>query len=528
MKKYLPHNLVAAGVAALILFVGAGVSFSLSGVYTQTKHGNSSSGVYYTNSLPKGSCGQCHSEHNASAQAYDFSLFASNDNNLCWSGGCHNQGGVESYQGRMSISTPHTSASLVWPGAAAQSPSPPARPFADGGKCVNCHTPHGYKAPHPNSSAPSESQLIPNMTVAWEEVLCLACHRSGGPATDIRTQITKTYAHPTNSTAHAKRHASTEGRSSGNDYKWRYGYYTPLHSPLENMRHAECQDCHNPHAAANSTHIPGTTSPNPASGVLRGASGVAVNNGSPWTTPTYTWINFDSSGQHPQGYVGVGYEYQICFKCHSSWTTQPTAASLGGTYAGYRQTDQSVEFNPNNSSFHWVENHIGASKASPDSAYVNGFSYNSKMYCSDCHKDDAGTTPRGPHGSGTARLLGVQTGGGSYKTWNSSVSYKNNANTIFCFNCHSFRYSNFREKTSETKEWDNLHLDEHDEFPCQSCHVAVPHGWKRPRLLVYINDEQPYRTTAWPDKGIFSWTPPPYSSDKYYDEKSCGTAGGCH
>ena len=27
---------------------------------------------------------------------------------------------------------------------------------------------------------------------------------------------------------------------------------------------------------------------------------------------------------------------------------------------------------------------------------------------------------------------------------------------------------------------------------CVSCHIAIPHGWKRPRLLVYSNDPAPY------------------------------------
>lgn len=409
------------------------------------------------------------------------------------------------------MSTSHASGSLVWPGTGEQRPSPPARSSADRGKCLNCHTPHGYKAPHPNSAQPSLSQLIPNLTIAWEEVLCEACHR------DIRDQVTKTYAHPVNTQSHAKRHGSTEGHSSGNDHKWRYGYYSLLHGPPANMRHAECQDCHNVHTAQRSTHVPGSTSSNPASGVLLGITGVAVRNGPQWTAPTYTWIDFKSTGYHPGGFSGIGYEYQLCFKCHSSWTAQPKAAGLGGSYSNYNQTDQSVEFNPNNDSFHWVESHIGLPKAYPDSAYVNGFAYNSKMYCSDCHKDDARETPKGPHGSNTPRLLGVQAGGSAFKDWNNRVNYGSDQNTIFCFNCHSFAATGFQGAGK------NLHTTVHQGDPCQACHIAIPHGWKRARLIAYTADPPPYNYGGTASK-IVSWT----QASGGYQKSSCSTAAGCH
>ncbi len=43
------------------------------------------------------------------------------------------------------------------------------------------------------------------------------------------------------------------------------------------------------------------------------------------------------------------------------------------------------------------------------------------------------------------------------------------------------------------------HMEHHNDLingqgNCVSCHVAIPHGWKRPRLLVYESDPAPYKT----------------------------------
>ncbi|MHB1475828.1 MAG: hypothetical protein ACYCV4_19820, partial [Dermatophilaceae bacterium] len=37
---------------------------------------------------------------------------------------------------------------------------------------------------------------------------------------------------------------------------------------------------------------------------------------------------------------------------------------------------------------------------------------------------------------------------------------------------------------------------------CNMCHVGIPHGWKRPRLLGYTTDPLPYKTLATGLEGI--------------------------
>ena len=109
--------------------------------------------------------------------------------------------------------------------------------------------------------------------------------------------------------------------------------------------------------------------------------------------------------------------------------------------------------------------------------------------CSDCHKDDVLSTPKGPHGSNTDHLLGVQEAGRTQ--WNSMTRYQTGASTNFCLNCHDLANTNFRNGTR------NLHtsMGRHANQPCQTCHVAVPHGWYRYRFLVTTADSAPYKSS---------------------------------
>ncbi len=171
------------------------------------------------------------------------------------------------------------------------------------------------------------------------------------------------------------------------------GYYAP-----EN-RHVECTDCHNPHRVVKAdtylganlsggdvtrrTHVParGTSGEygNIASGVLRGAWGVepsytasgqtTVTTSSAWMSneePSFTVKKGDPAGATalPVGTSGTNTaayltrEYQLCFKCHSSYANGPLATDFpnlkgaangrGGTPTGTngmtRYTDVAKEF----------------------------------------------------------------------------------------------------------------------------------------------------------------------------------------
>ncbi|RMF87858.1 MAG: hypothetical protein D6736_11925 [Nitrospinota bacterium] len=392
------------------------------GVYTLTKHGDPLSGVQRDVSLPRGDCNQCHLPHSG----YPFFPFADHTNALCYS--CHNgAGALQIYQGQAvyDLSTHATSASMVWP-----SP-PPARQAGDWGECVNCHNPHGYK---------DGTGLVPHMVWRREENLCKECH-DGSPASDVYTEIGKVSSHPV--TTYSGRHAADEGGDSS-----KFGTAN---------RHAECVDCHNPHWAK-------TDSPSPpdASSRLKGVSRIVVGLG---RTLTYTG---------PADTTAVK-EYEICYKCHSSWTTLPA-----GT------TDKAAEFDPANGSFHPVEA-VGKNTDIDSRTLVAPLTATSQVYCTDCHTSD-NTGVRGPHGSIYAPILKK-----AYFTGDNSSP----PSTDVCFDCHvstqyltdtrasNSTYTHFRDGTSSgSKNFHYVHTVKDAQTSCKTCHYNI-HGTTSAHLIVF-------------------------------------------
>jgi hypothetical protein len=189
----------------------------------------------------------------------------------------------------------------------------------------------------------------------------------------------------------------------------------------------ECADCHLPHSRWPGLHDPGN---NAASLVIEGASGVRVTNTAAWTAPTYTFVS------------KIAYEYELCFKCHSSWAygaSPPETPSgfwdVNGNIVSATQTDPSVEFNTLNRSHHAVEGQ-GKNQPPPDANpywpanglglsnnFVPPWTATSTVQCSDCHASETAGDPEGPHGSSNRWLLrGNETGVGSPE--------------VFCYNCH--------------------------------------------------------------------------------------------
>ena len=416
MKKIL----ISTGILILVIVLAFYLKSVLGsgGSFTKTEHGgtdvntNSITGVYRS-SVDKtatghpaaaGECVHCHEEH-ASIEGTepaptggpdDYLLMRANDNNLCYE--CHTG-----------------SLNRIWPGSGAlnydgsgHGSTTALYNSRDVKLCVQCHNPHGaidtdYSATNP----------CPRMTRYIEEKTCLSnggsagagCHGSAGNPTGAKNIYslfyTKTYRHPLSPALDAARgktgvHSSLESQST---YPTGTAFYGA-------NRHVECVDCHNPHTArnygtaGNSTHTAtGATYPAPtniASRALLGAWGVEPTYGAtPWIAPTsYTVRNFTTVDDT------ANKEYQLCFKCHSSFAYGATPPS------GY--TDQSIEFNPNNKSYHPVRSLIPTNSYTSPSAtngnretmaapWNNGA--HDLMYCSDCHGSETDTDPEGPHGS---------------------------------------------------------------------------------------------------------------------------------
>ncbi|MFC1991957.1 cytochrome c3 family protein [Chloroflexota bacterium] len=246
------------------------------------------------------------------------------------------------------------------------SPSDPHNTYSSvTDKCAACHRLH--------------TSIGPSMRNAWyEEDMCFTCHNSTGASIDLQTIFTKQYKH------------DVAGQSGVH-------LFGESGSVAFANRHVECEDCHNPHNS-----IPGGATAPSAQGPIEGASGVEVDNGGSPGAPTYTF-------ERP-----VSYEYEVCFKCHSSYT------------ANYTGTDKGADFNTNNPSYHPVEG-TGQNLGIMWEAFTDGSGWethdydttSNRTYCSDCHGSDNGSDPAGPHASNNQYIL-------------------KDSGDALCYNCHKY------------------------------------------------------------------------------------------
>ncbi|RPF42479.1 putative CXXCH cytochrome family protein [Thermodesulfitimonas autotrophica] len=334
--------------------------------------------------------------------------------------------------------------------------------------CTDCHQSHGSDYPllqrYPEDDPNTDGE-------------CLRCHNSskvlGAP--DIKSDLLLAAAsHPTLTVTGA--HQNTED-------------YTKLQK-----RHAECADCHDVHVATKDNAIKGV------SGAIPDYTKASL-----WSIPnSYTFTK------------EITHEYELCFKCHSFFSygsTPPTSPS-----GGFTETDPSVEFNPNNPSYHAVigESKIATYQYGGQTYYygklTGGWSATSPMKCTDCHGSPSGV--RGPHGSPNAFILKAPwdpntDDSGKYGTGGGLVS--GGTSSHVCFKCHDYdfyakeTYGNneqYRSKFSSYLSKDGcncgykynlhaLHVGKKG-YGCACCHGAIPHGYKNRGILVEKDDPAPY------------------------------------
>lgn len=231
--------------------------------------------------------------------------------------------------------------------------------------CAGCHRAHDGNDPTLASQGP-------------EEVMCYTCH--GGATGNIQADFQAPYRHPIDATlgVHNAGESIPESFSGA-------------------TRHVECADCHEPHDLAAGTHAAGSSYRAPA---LQGIWGVSVSNGPGGSAPSFARVD------------AVVHEYELCFKCHSGWSSSGQG------------TDVAAEANPNNMAHHAIEapgrNQPGAINPNFDATFVAPWNSQSTLTCSDCH---GGTSAAGPHGSTQRYILRTnESGAGSP--------------AVFCYNCH--------------------------------------------------------------------------------------------
>lgn len=187
-------------------------------------------------------------------------------------------------------------------------------------------------------------------------------------------------------------------------YKHNVAGYSGLHrstftdesrSYLSANKHVECNDCHNPHEAQAGTNS--GTQTNLASNALRGAMAVNPTMGGFWSAPT----GFTEGRINPSD-ATFKYEYQIYFRCHSSYNQNLTTWNSGWT-------DVAKEFNPANvgnyagswasgetaGGFHPVVASNSATLGNTQNV-ISPWTRTSLMMCSDCHASSNTADPKGP------------------------------------------------------------------------------------------------------------------------------------
>ena len=327
---------------------------------------------------------ECHTCHDAHDNQYSSFLRMSNANAALCSH-CHNKTNYD-------VSIHRTSTSSY---------TPTGKPATTVGEwsCRSCHTSHTA------GGGPYTLRAVEQRTCY--DGTNTGCHGSSAPTSNrIEPEMNKTWRHPSNTTDGL--HVNVSGGESA----------TQLGS---SNRHAECQDCHNPHQAVVSVAI-ATRGNLRISGALKGTWGVEPT----WPTPSTTMTNNDITWATPSVYARVTSppdEYQVCLKCHSGYVALPVG-----------KRDIAKEINPQYTSYHGIVPG-GVTNVNVTSTTTNEpWGTNKRVWCSDCHGSESTTSPRGPHGSS---LTGVGPGtANSDKMLVATIASSTGSSTPLCLVCH--------------------------------------------------------------------------------------------
>jgi hypothetical protein len=320
--------------------------------------------------------------------------------------------------------------------------------------CAGCHRSH-------------IGQGILARSTVLEELVCFSCHASNGPGTNVQTAFTRYINTATSFFKHNVSLSSGVHRLGQADIAGFSGA----------NRHIECEDCHNPHASARGSSSAPFVQPE-----LSGISAVDPVWSAPGAPASFNWL------------ASVVREYQVCFKCHSSFSALPaytpdgwngTAIVANGlpklTGGGAGQVadsrDLGREFNPYQASFHPVAAQ-GRNQNMSAASFMPGWSQTSLTYCSDCHNDaNAATEGAGPHGSPLLHLLA---GGQNYSTRMTSGAPRVSTAQV-CFNCHNYATYVTTESSATHFLQHKLHMDNDWGVTCYTCHDT--HGSEQLHLI---------------------------------------------
>ena len=247
-----------------------------------------------------------------------------------------------------------------------------------------------------------------------EEDMCFRCHSNSVEKGGLTLQGSLPYSY-TEYDYYGEKWMKESTRAiaeqmNGNPFGHRpYAYYkSHLISSIDETqdyisrnKHVECADCHNHHVVGESRHIYGTT--NLVSDALKGVRGVGF--GVDAAAIKATLGDTDGSGpdvglvsQNYPGTIDYGgtnselvykqmatYEYEVCFKCHSSANANLNSSVTGPAWDS-SWTNVAQDFNVGNNSRH------------PVFATLDGYYYDSQdKYQLDLRDFELGGLPSFPH-----------------------------------------------------------------------------------------------------------------------------------
>ncbi len=315
-------------------------------------------------------------------------------------------------------------------------------------------------------------------------------------------------------------------------------------------KHVECADCHNHHIVGKARHVYGTD--NRVSDAIKGVRGVGFKSGELANLALVNWptsdpISYGSGVNDELEYKQMAtYEYEICFKCHSSanadsggnvalgawggtmeWTVWP-AGTTGTNAAVDNWTNVALDFNVGNNSRHpvfatlsgyyyptadaatmsLINNYTDivarGTSSLEDGQVSNGWSPNDTMMCSDCHGDSnapiamiesppgsgswitnplAEDVPQGPHGASVRFSLRGPATDWPVRTDLATPRLITLADMADASYTRLFCNNCHPKARLTTNRAHSAGGNNHGNIACVGCHVLIPHGSKVSRLI---------------------------------------------
>lgn len=402
-------------------------------------------------------CTSCHSPHvqGIDKVAQNFLVRDSSNAQMCLA--CHDPNRV--VQGQINLLAGFT-------GSIHQTATNQASPDGHVGSyptvgvnaCTSCHMSHNSIAPA-RLLRPATPPAPGNDPVTQD---CITCHNGG------------TYLSPVPMNIMAEVAKTGHPLPAGNNF-----HDEAEAVLLNNNRHATCVDCHNAHAANQTTQF---TAPPLLRPSQAGVSGISALDSVTVLTPA---IN----------------QYENCLRCHGTSTGKQRLVIYG--YAPVRVVSAPdplnviPQFASTSTSSHPVT-HDRSSPMPQPSLLVNQLNQNGipsarttgpRIFCSDCHNSDdnrefGGAGPNGPHGSINSHILEhnyqfsqAATPGGLATNLFPNPDLTMTGPYAMCAKCHNL--ANVVGNNSFTQH--SLHISQYG-FSCSVCHTAHGMGATSPNI----------------------------------------------